>query len=163
MADRVRIEGLDNVLKTLQSLPPEIVSKGGGPVRASLRKAAQVIQKQVQENLQQRIIDVPNKDGQFVSTGLTKSNIVLTRGRRNNFKGESMFVRVRNKKFKDRDGRGSTTAANARRLEYGTEKRVAVPFIRPAFEAKKAEALTVFVTEINKRIAAVVRKLDKDR
>lgn len=162
MADTVRIEGLDNVLKTLQSLPTEIVSKGGGPVRASLRKAAQVIQRQEIANLQ-AVINQQDDDGEKRSTGLLKANIVLTRGRRNNFKGESMFVRVRNKKYPSATGKPVTTAQNARLLEYGTEKRAALPFIRPAFEAKKSEALTVFVTEINKRIAAVVRKLDKDR
>lgn len=160
MAERVRLDGLEGVLKTLQQLPPEIVSKNGGPVRASLRKAAQVIQRQEIANLD-AVIAQQNDDGEKRSTGLLKANIVLTRGRRNSFKGESMFVRIRNKKYPATSGKPVTTAQNARLLEYGTEKRAALPFIRPAFEAKKTEALTVFVTEINKRIAAVVKKLEK--
>lgn len=158
--ETVRIEGLQGVLATLRALPPEIVSKGGGPVRSALRKAAQVIQRQEQANLQ-AIIDAPNADGKFESTGLTKANIVLTRGRRNAFKGESYLVRVRNKPFPGASGKGSTTAANARRLEYGTEKRAPMPFIRTAFEAKKGEALQVFTTEINKRLVAIVKKLER--
>lgn len=157
----VRIEGLEGVLDTLQKLPPEIVSKRGGPVRFALRKAAQVLQKEVQSNLQ-KIIDTPNKDGRDESTGLTKKNIVITRGRRRNFKGESMLVRVRNKRFPDQRGKASTTAANARRLEYGTEKRRPMPFIRPAFNSKRMEALGVFSREINKKLVAIQRKLERE-
>lgn len=147
-------------MDTLRSLPPEIVSKGGGPVRMALRKAAVVLQRQVKENLQV-IIDTPNI-GADRSTGLTSQNVVVSRGRYNpNAKGERVTVRVRNKKFPETLGRGNTTAANARRLEYGTEKRAPMPFIRPAFESKKQQALDTFVIEIKNRIAAVVRKLER--
>ena len=156
----VRIEGLDGVLSTLEKLPPEIVSKRGGPVRFALRKAAQVLQKEVQSNLQ-KIIDTPNKDGRDESTGLTKKNIVLTRGRRRNFKGESMLVRVRKKTFPG-GGKDRNTAANARRLEYGTEKRPPMPVIRPAFNTKRMEALGVFSREINKKLASIQRKLERE-
>lgn len=155
----VRIEGLKGVLDTLKQLPPEIVSKNGGPIRGSLRKAAQVLQREVQTNLQQ-IIDAPNVDGKDVSTGLTKANIVASRGKSSR-QGERYFVRVRNKKFPGAAGVGSTTAANARRLEYGTARRAPMPFIRPAFATKKQEAVNVFVTDINKRIAAIVKRLQR--
>lgn len=38
-----KMEGLEGVLATLKSLPPELVSKGGGPVRFAVRKAANII------------------------------------------------------------------------------------------------------------------------
>ena len=33
-----KLQGVDGVLATLQSLPAEVVSKRGGPVKAALRK-----------------------------------------------------------------------------------------------------------------------------
>lgn len=157
----VRVEGLAGVLDALKQLPGEIVSKGGGVVKLSLRKAAKIIQAEEQQNLQ-RIIDEPNIGGQDKSTGLLKQNIVVSRGRMPpGVNGERVLVRVRNKSYPEQKGKGSTTAANARRLEFGTERRRPYPFIRPAFESKKAEALEVFVTDLKARITRIIRKLDR--
>lgn len=158
----VKIKGLEGVLKTLNELPPEIVSKGGGPVRKALRKAAVVMQKEVKQNLQV-IIAQPNVDGEASeSTGLLDQNIVITRGKGSQkINGERYTVRVRNKAYTNKKGKRVTTAQNARLLEYGTERRQAHPFIRPAFEAKKGEVLSTFVTEINKDIARIVKKLER--
>jgi hypothetical protein len=48
----IQLTGLDGVLATLQSLPAEVVSKRGGPVKAALRKGALVILKAEKANLQ---------------------------------------------------------------------------------------------------------------
>lgn len=156
----IRIEGLQGVLATLRQLPPEIVSRNGGPVRASLRKAAQVIQREMQGNLD-GIIAAQNADGESVSTGLLRKNIVITRGKRPS-NGETMLVRVRNKRYPMADGRKPvSTAQVARLLEYGTAKRAPMPFIRPAFATKKEEAVNVFTTDILKRIASIQKKLER--
>ena len=159
--ETVRIEGLQGVLRTLQQLPPEIVSKNGGPVRFALRKAAQVIQKEAISNLE-RVIAEPNADGEESSTGLLKKNIVLTRGRRNSFKGESFLVRIRSKRYPESTGKKSvTTAQVGRLLEYGTETRAPMPWLRPAYAAKRGEALQVFSVEINKRLNSIQRRLER--
>lgn len=161
--ETTRIEGLANVLDTLKRLPPEIVSKRGGPVRAALNKSARMMQKQVIANLD-AVIAQGNVGGEERSTGLLRKNIVVTRSSRKQ-NGEAYSVRVRNKAYPklSENAKRFTTAQNARLLEYGTEKRQPYPFIRPAFEAKKAEAVQVFTDELNKRLAAIIRKLDKDR
>ncbi len=158
-----RIEGLAGVLDTLKRLPPEIVSKRGGPVRAALNKAARMVQKQVIANLD-GVIAQDNAGAEEKSTGLLRKNIVVTRSSRQKF-GERYTVRVRNKAYppKSEGAKKFTTAQNARLLEYGTEKRQPYPFIRPAFEAKKGEAVQVFADELNKRLATIIRKLDKQR
>ena len=46
-------------------------------------------------------------------------------------------------------------------LEAGTERRRAMPWMRPAFEAKKGEALQVFATELPRAIDRAVKKLAK--
>lgn len=156
-----RVEGLKGVLDTLQQLPPELVSKGGGPVRAALRKAAVIIQKQARANLQ-AIIDQPNADGlPAESTGLLAKNLVVQRikppsGKR----GERYMVRVRKKKYEgNADWKPRTTAQIGSLLEYGTERRAAMPWMRPAFEAKRVEAVQVFERELPAAIARIVRKL----
>ncbi len=156
----VRIEGLKGVLDTLKQLPPEIVSKNGGPVRGALRKAALVLQREAVANLD-KIIAEPNQDGRQESTGLLKANVVTTRGRRNAFKGESYFVRVRRKVYPDAKGKRISTQKVARLLEYGTARRAPLPWLRPAFATKKQEAVNVFTTDINKRLAAILKRLQR--
>lgn len=162
IAVNFKIEGLQGVLKTLQSLPPEVVSKRGGPVRAALRKAAVVIQKQEIENLR-TIIATPNKDGTNKSSGLLEKNIVVTRGRLGGgINGERYLVRIRTKSYPVKGtSEKVVTSQIARLLEYGTEMRKPYPFIRPAFELKKQEATDTFVSELNKGIERILKKLEK--
>jgi len=151
-----RVEGLAGVLKTLQELPPEIVSKAGGPVKFGLKAAMKMMAAEVKQNLQ-GIINEPNKGGQDESTGLLMANIKDGRARLKGKNGEAHRVYVRKKSYGD--GKKASTPQVARLLEYGTERRKPMPFIRPAFDAKKGEAVRIFETEIKKRIAGIVKKL----
>lgn len=161
MVETVRLEGLKGVLDTLKSLPPELVSKRGGPVRAALRKAAVVIQKQEIGNLQ-AIIAAPNKGSADESTGLLAKNIVVSRSRlKGGQNGERYLVRVRGRKYEGRGKKPIVTQQVARLLEYGSERNTPKPFIRPAFEAKKQEATDTFVTEVNKGIQRILKKLQR--
>lgn len=159
--EEFRVEGLEPVRRTLESLPAEVVSKRGGPVRTALQKAAKMIQVEEQRRVQ-AIIDAPNVDGRQVSTGLLKQNIVVKRGRLGGGeKGELYSVRVRNKRYPGSRGAQGSTAQIARLLEYGTERRPPMPFIRPTFEATKAKVAPLFVAELDKRLAGIVRKLHR--
>ena len=77
MKVEVKVSGLDGVLDTLKSLPAEVVSKRGGPVRAALRKGAVVIQKQEKANLQAVTVNADDPD-KAASTGLLLKNVVET-------------------------------------------------------------------------------------
>lgn len=157
-----RIEGLDAVVKTLRDLPAEVVSKRGGPVRTALLKAAKLIVADEQAELQ-RVIDEPNADPDRVeSSGLLKANIGAKRGRlARGEKGELYAVKIRNKPYTNKQGKRVTTAQNARLLEGGSERRDPHPFIRPAFERGKREAVTIFVSELRSRLDGIVRKLHR--
>jgi len=154
----VRITGLDGVLATLKSLPPEIVSKRGGPVRAALRKAAVVIQKQEIANLLAATSNAPS-----YSTGLLAKNIVVTRGKAPfSGNGERYLVRVKRRTYPreaGQKGKPVTTLATANLLEYGSSTQPAEPFIRPAVMAKGQQAVDTFVSSLNKSIASIVKKL----
>lgn len=159
MAQFQYVEGLEGILDTLKKLPPELVSKRGGPVRTALRKAGVVIQKEVQANVR-RIVEEPNKDGQpSDSTGnLEKAIIVSRRKPRPGFKGEIFSVRV---KRGAKNIRGVTANKYGGILEFGYEGVPAKPWLRPAFEAKKQEALDTFVSDLRKRIDGAVKKARK--
>lgn len=158
----IKLTGLNGTLDTLRSLPPEIVSVRGGPVRAALRKAAVVIQKQEIQNLQASLANAPR-----YSTGLLLKNIVVTRGKAPfSGKGERYLVRVRRKVYPGKEGKSGngkavSTLAAAQMLEYGTSQQPAEPFIRPAVRQAAPQAINTFVTDLNKSIDRIIKKLEK--
>jgi HK97 gp10 family phage protein len=151
----IKLTGLDGVLDTLKSLPPSVVSKRGGPVRAALRKGAVVILKQAQANLQAATL---SQDGDKVqSTGLLLKNLVVTRGKApKSGNGERYLVRVKRKGY----GRGDvTTLKTANLLEYGSSNQPAEPWLRPAFSSRAREAILTVEAELLKGIGRIVKKL----
>jgi len=149
----VNLQGVDGVLKTLQSLPAEVVSKRGGPVKLSLAKGARLLRDEVKKNLQ-RIVTGDD------SSGLLYKNIIASRGKEPiGTRGERYIVRVKRKTYPDRQGRPVTTLKTANILEYGSQKQMAQPFIRPAAESKAQETITVVTTDLVKRLDRVVKNL----
>ena len=57
----------------------------------------------------------------------------------------------------------SQDAFYARFVEFGTVKMAARPFLRPAFEAKKGEAVDAIKVYLERRIPAEVAKLAAKR
>lgn len=165
MADTQTLHGLDDVLAKLKALPPELVSKRGGPVRSALRKGAMVIVNEWQAQVQ-RVIDEPNVDGEPTgSTGLLKASIGATLDSKPKRHGanERYIVRPRNRKYPDSGDPPVTTAQVARLLEYGTEKMAAHPWATPGYMASRQRALDTVVRELNAGIARVIKKLSKQR
>lgn len=164
--DSIRIEGLAGVLDVLKLLPPELVSKAGGPVKIGLRDAALLLRDEAKVNVR-RIIDAPNEGGEASkSTGLLLLSIVAGRSRpAPGVKGERFAVRIRaNQRYpaNRQDSAGSLTAAQiGRQLEYGTERRAPMAWMRPAFDAKKEAAVQVFTTTVRTRLDAIVKKLER--
>lgn len=160
MKIEMNVSGLNGVLETLQSLPAEVVSKRGGPVKLSLAKAARVIRDQAKVNLRKSIEYNGHR-----STGLLEKNVIVTRGKEPiGTKGERYLVRVRRKAYpgkKDKDGSSVTVRKTAAFLEYGSSTQPATPWLRPAVKQKGKEAINVFTEDLNKRIAATVRKLER--
>ncbi|MCQ9615938.1 hypothetical protein L1889_03825 [Paenalcaligenes niemegkensis] len=158
MKIEMKLEGMDGVLKTLQSLPAEIVSKRGGPVKLSLAKGARVILSQAKQNLRAQI--AANGDE---STGLLEKNVIVSRGKPiHGSNGERYLVRVRRKTYPDRRVRSrdvATTRKTASLLEYGSSHQSATPWLRPAVRQKGGEAINVITTDLNRRIALTIKKL----
>ena len=156
MQVEAKITGLDGVLDTLRSLPPEIVSKRGGPVKSALRKGALVIRDEWRRN-EARVAATPNADGSLPSTNLLQENIVATRGKApTGGKGERYLVRVKRKKYQEGD---ATTLKSQQLMEYGASDQPAQPVIRPAVQAKGQQAIDTIIKTLNDGIQRIVKKL----
>jgi HK97 gp10 family phage protein len=161
MAVDLKVTGIDGVLDLLRKLPPEVVSKRGGPVKLALKKGAKVIQAQEKANLQAIISRTEDKH-ERQSTGLLMDNIIVSRGKQPiGSKGERYLVRIKRKIYPrpNNEGGDTTTLKTARLLEYGSSKQPPRPWIRPAAAAKAQEAVDVTSQELVKRINAIVKKL----
>jgi HK97 gp10 family phage protein len=156
MKVEVKLTGVDGVLATLKSLPAEIVSKRGGPVKLALAKGARLIRDEAKKNLR-RVIAMNGDE----STGLLEKNVISSRGKPpSTGKGERYLVRVRRKTYPGRkpekDGKVPTTRKTAQLLEYGSPHQPATPWLRPAVQQHAEAAITTITQDLNKRIAKTV-------
>lgn len=146
---RVEVKGLRELGEALKALPAEIASKGGGPLSRALRASANVIRDEARTLAP---VDLIDDDGVHL-----RDSIKVQRDPKPGNVTERMVVKVR---FK----RGDKVPRNYMRfLEFGTELQPAQPFLRPAFDAKKDEALQVFVGQLSKGIAAAARKVARSK
>lgn len=155
MKVEMNLKGVDGVLKTLKSLPPEIVSKRGGPVKLALAKGARFLRDKAKNNLSAQI--ARNGDE---STGLLLENVIASRGKApNDGKGERYLVRVKRKTYNKEKGGKVTTLQTANLLEYGSEHQQATPWLRPALRSYGSQTVDIVVQDLIKRIDKVVAKL----
>lgn len=178
MKFEVKLTGLEGCLETLKSLPPEIVSVKGGPVRAALAKGALVILKEAKANFR-KAVELPGKSGITITSGFTEKNIVMRRKAPfPGVNGERYVITVAGKKHPNENlvrrksrstGKRKNRAGPKERpvqandiafmMEYGTSKQAATPWLRPAFNAKAHEAITTVESELVRRIDLIVKKL----
>jgi len=167
----LKIEGAENIIDLLQSLPAEVVSKGGGPVRAGLRRGAKVIADQAKINLT-RVVNSPGKMEANYGTGLSARSIIVKRKRPfGGVKGERFIVTVKPVEYPPVRFRGSEgvlrrfrkgflkTNDAAFMLERGTSKQEKEPWLRPAFESKAREAIDVTIAQTLAAIDRVVKRM----
>jgi HK97 gp10 family phage protein len=156
---QIKVEGLAELAKALKALPPEIAGKNGGPLRKAIGRAAVVIRDDARRRAP-------------VDTGNLRDNIIAVRNRKSPQGTEGYFIEVRRERRKY-----VNTRANRRKrrvgktyeilgeayygmfIELGTVKMPAQPFLRPAFESKKVEAVETFRVEFAKAIDAAAKKV----
>lgn len=158
----ITVDGDGQIRRMLESLPANIARKRG-PVRKALGKGARLLRDQARINLR-TVARTPGKTGENHSTGFTAKQIIAKRRRspRDPARGERYIVTVKYVEHPNRHKRNKTQPWRANDaaflLEYGSSKQPAEPWLRPAFEARKAEAVNVsiqtFRAELDKLIAA---------
>lgn len=161
MKVEVKLSGVDGVLDLLKSLPPEVVSKRGGPVKLALAKGARLIRDAARQNLRAAIA----QNGEE-STGLLLENVISSRGKAPaDGKGERYLVRVRRKTYPGRKPEKGGGAPNVRKsaqlMEYGSEHQPARPWLRPAAIQNGERAISVITEDLKKRIDKTVSDLAK--
>lgn len=156
---RVYIQGLAALNAQLKGLADEFGPKAAAsPVRAALRKGAQVMQRSAQSKVR-------------VKTGTLKENIIVTsRGRpADGFIDMKVTIRAKAKRYADnsrsrRMGRVGTEYQNegplfyARFLEFGTSHQQRSPFLVPAFEENKETVGLLIRDELAKAIDKTLAK-----
>jgi HK97 gp10 family phage protein len=157
----VNVEGLDGLLDRLKALPKEMSGKAGGPAKKALIAGSIVIRDEARR--------LAPKD-----TGLLSANIIHYRAKLTSGKAEMVKIGVRtgSRKYgktvknvrKGIVGQEYKTRGDAYYwyfFEFGTEKMAARPFLRPAFESKKDEALEQIAVHLRKQIEILERKASK--
>lgn len=157
----VKMDGLAGVLATLNQLPPEVVSKNGGPVRTAVRRASAIIRDEARQQMIARGNN-PGKTGMNYATGFTAKQIIMKRTKLTQIKGERFVVTVKPVPHPNgnRVGKRPLRANDvAFMMEAGTNKQPAEPWIRPAFALKKEIATAAMETELIAAVDRIVRKL----
>lgn len=136
-----------------------MVSKRGGPVSLALRAGGRVLKKEEIKQLK-RVLAARQES---YSVGVLEKNFVISRGKPIPIgNGERVVVKIRRKVYPARhDRKPVTTRKTAHILEYGSEKQVATPFLRPAFNAAKNEVVVTVTRDLVVRVAKIVRKLGR--
>ncbi|MCG8670208.1 MAG: HK97 gp10 family phage protein [Pseudomonadales bacterium] len=139
-----KIEGLKELDEVLKKLPAKMQASSQ---RNSLRAAARVIQKEMKNKAPVRSRDavVYDSRGNIREPGFLKNKgIIITRGRTPGNSKELYRIRVGI----------SREAFYGMFPELGTRHQPAQPYLRPAWEEKKEEALATLV----KKLAAELQK-----
>lgn len=156
---RIYIQGLAALNAQLKGLADEFGPKAAAsPVRAALRKGAQVMQRSAQAKVR-------------VKTGTLKENIIVTsRGRpADGFIDMKVTVRAKAKRYaanarNRRSGRVGTEYQDegplfyGRFLEFGTSHQPRTPFMVPAFEENKETVGVLIRDELAKAIEKTLAK-----
>lgn len=162
MADRteVRLTGIDNVLTMLRTLPAEVVSKRGGPVKKWLRKGGKHLQAKMLARLD-HVTSNATTHPERENTQLLKRSSIVTRGKAPaDGKGERYLVRWKRLTY-DRTGKPVTTHKTAQLLEYGSAEQPAEPFIRPTVQTEGAATIALVTNGLVADVDRIAQRLLK--
>ncbi len=175
-----RIEGLKELEDNLKILREQFGVRTGGIIIRGLRKGAKLIR----DDAKRRVTRVPSGYGpktlsrgkgkrrrtrKTTSAGLAgilRSNIVehaIPSSSRLAGGKPTVLVRVRNAGYTRRGGRIVFNRPGSVPgwwwwVEFGTSKKPARPFLRPAFESQKVAALEAFKLHVRQEISALFDK-----
>ena len=157
MAETIKVHGLPELSQTLMKLPAELEKR---VIMGALRAAAQTIRKEA--IVRAPVLQIPDPRRR---AGTLKKNISVRRVKGKTAVYVGVFGASRKKIAAFKAAGGGKGANNPddpyywKWVEFGTKKMAARPFLRPAFEAQKYEALRMFEVYMRKRLAKEARKV----
>jgi len=157
--ENVQVEGLDALARALRELPDRVAKNG---LRAAVYAGAKVVRDEAKLQAPVATFDLgPNQP----PPGTLKRSVVLKQIPELSGKTkQTFFVTVRHGKKYRKQGKKGNLSQDAwywRFVEFGTVKMPARPFLRPAFDLKKNDALTAIKTRLAERIEQAARELKK--
>lgn len=137
----IRLEGVKELERQLERLTPKIQKK---MLRPALRASAKVIRDEAVRRAPRRKSPPPRGSSRYHPAGkeLYRSIKVRSAGRQ---PGLDAAVQVK-------------TGAHGHLLEFGTIHMGASPFLRPAYDTRRHEAVQVFREFLGQRIESEARK-----
>jgi HK97 gp10 family phage protein len=159
MQTTVQVEGLRELRARLKALPPKLQ---GPPARHALHAGAKVIKQAAR-----------NSSAWSDDTGFLRENIVQFSAKKSETQYDAeVRVGVRKRRTKRqgkrlaaargrrqrRQRKGIVTAYYWKYLEFGTSRMAARPFMRPAFEANKMDALNRIIESLRVQIDKAAAK-----
>ena len=157
MAETIKVHGLQELSQTLMKLPAELEKR---VIMGALRAAGQTIRKDAMARAP--ILEKPDPRRR---AGTLRKNISVRRVKGKTAVYVGVFGASRKKIAAFKAAGGGKGANNPddpyywKWVEFGTKKMAARPFLRPAFEAQKYEALRMFEVYMRKRLAKEARKV----
>ena len=140
----MRIDGLEEIVKNMEKIADELK---GDPLRASLRKGIAPILDQARAN-------APHETGRL-KEAINMRALPLQDIPSGFTDGQEVFVASSRKKDKDDPG----NAWYWHFVEFGTEKMRKQPFLAPAFDSKRQEAMDEFVKEMRKQLEKNAKRI----
>ena len=157
--ESVQVQGLDQLAKALRELPQRVARNG---MRAAVYAGAKVIRDEAK-------LQAPVATGDLGANqpppGTLKRSVIMKQiPELSGAQKQTFFVTVRHGKKYRKQGKKGNLSQDAwywRFVEFGTVKMSARPFLRPAFDMKKHEAVTAIKTRLAQRIEQAAQELKK--
>jgi HK97 gp10 family phage protein len=153
----VQVQGLDQLSRALKELPDRVARNG---LRASVYAGAKVIRDEARLKAPVAIAALgPDQP----PPGTLKRSVIMKQIPELSGKSrQTFFVTVRHGKKYRKQGKKGNLSQDAwywRFVEFGTVKMAARPFLRPAFDLRKNDALDAIKTRLAERIEQAVQEL----
>lgn len=169
---QLKMRGLKELRMILLSMPAEMVSRNGGPVKQALSEACEPI-RELAEKLAPRdkgklqISLYKFRDRNPKQHGLTERYVIgVRRGKLGKKKREMMTVRGafgigfnRTRTVREPQNLKANEAPYGRFVEFGTSKMEAQPFMRPSFDVNHKAAALLLQSSLSRRLTQIAKKL----
>lgn len=157
--ENVQIEGLDQLAAALKELPKRLAKNG---LRAAVYAGAKVIRDEAKLKAPVAIHALgPNQP----PPGTLKRSVIMKQiPELSDQHKQTFFVTLRHGKQYCNQGKKGNLSQDAwywRFVEFGTTRMAAQPFLRPAFDVKKKEAVTAITKRLAERIEQAAQELKK--
>ena len=156
--ERMQVKGAAELVKLLNQLPARVAKNG---LRNAVYAGARVVRDEAKSRAPKAAEVMPNQP----PPGTLRRSVIMKHiPELSSLTRQTFFVTVRHGKKYRFQGKKKNLSQDAwywRFIEFGTIKMAARPFLRPALEVKRQEAVDAITTRLASRIEAEAKKLAK--